>query len=356
MRLKEDIIMSSTDLHTLDRTDLDQGPTAPIAGRMSPEMISEAPSTSAFPEHTLESYKAAISQSTSTSAAPEHTLDAYEAAIETVDAAIDPYSNFNFRVEFGDGDVAREASAPTEYSSSTYEDINVFDTTTTRSTDFLGGGGATRSSETINGTLDDDLIYGGDGSQSIHAYWGNDTVYAGDGNDFVNGGDGSDDIYGEQGNDVLWAGGGSVNDVYGGSGHDEIRMGGGGDVDAGSGNDFIDMGSARVLAEGGTGADQFHWGGEIGERDIIKDFELGVDTFSFDKGFFLTGPGDTLNDVMFAHQEGDNVMITVHSRDYGEENLVRLWNLDVNDVQARIDNGTILSVETNFDGADDLFF
>ena len=86
--------------------------------------------------------------------------------------------------------------------------------TTTVGTDMIFGG---NGDDTINSGAGNDLICGGNGGGIINGSLGDDTIDGGNGNDTLRGGDGNDLIFGGGGNDTLE--GGNDNDTLnGGSG------------------------------------------------------------------------------------------------------------------------------------------
>jgi Ca2+-binding RTX toxin-like protein len=66
--------------------------------------------------------------------------------------------------------------------------------------------------------------------------------------------------------------------VYGGAGNDAI--------DGGAGNDWIDGGAGNDTLTGGAGADNFVFNVLDNTKDIIKDFDRGVDHLVFDHNVF----------------------------------------------------------------------
>lgn len=132
------------------------------------------------------------------------------------------------------------------------------------------------STGTGNNVSDDDVIYGGDGADTIYGIGGDDMISGGRGDDSLHGNSGDDTIYGSYGNDRL----------EGNSGNDSLS--GGGDADylsGGSGNDTLmgDSGSDTML--GGSGADAMYGGS-------------GLDTLSGNSGddlLFGENGNDTLN-------------------------------------------------------------
>jgi Ca2+-binding RTX toxin-like protein len=90
--------------------------------------------------------------------------------------------------------------------------------TTTVGTDMIFGG---NGDDTINAGAGNDLICGGNGGGTINAGLGDDTVDGGNGNDTLIGGDGNDRLLGGNGNDTMTGGTGA--DFFdGGSGTDTV--------------------------------------------------------------------------------------------------------------------------------------
>ena len=85
----------------------------------------------------------------------------------------------------------------------------------------------------LNGTVRDDLMFGGRGNDVIHGRAGNEVIYGGPGNDRIDGGPGNDRIDGGPGNDrivdhrgatvVLPQAGINRVDVADGRGNDRVR-------------------------------------------------------------------------------------------------------------------------------------
>lgn len=82
------------------------------------------------------------------------------------------------------------------------------DTTTDGSDIIYAGDG----NDTIFAGGLDDVVYAAGGNDFVDAGSGKDTVFAGLGNDFVIGGFGDDELFGEDGNDVVWGGLAEVDD------------------------------------------------------------------------------------------------------------------------------------------------
>lgn len=124
-----------------------------------------------------------------------------------------------------------------------------------------------------------------------------------DGNDIIKGNGGADDIDGGKGKDVLKGGSGG-DTLSGGGGKDVIRGGGGGDTLAGG------KGSDKLW--GGAGVDTFVFAAGA-DRDVIRDFEAGVDTLEF------TGLGPLSEVLALADESGGDTYF-----DFGDGDLLIL--------------------------------
>ncbi|MEO1611528.1 MAG: matrixin family metalloprotease [Pseudomonadota bacterium] len=117
-----------------------------------------------------------------------------------------------------------------------------------------GGSGA----DTLEGGGDADVIAGGGGDDRLRGGLHDDMLAGGDGDDRLFGGRGADTLRGDGGDDAL----------RGGGGEDVLRGGGGGDRLIGGGGDD--------MLNGGGGRDVFVFSDRTG-RDMIRDFEDGLD-------------------------------------------------------------------------------
>ena len=121
----------------------------------------------------------------------------------------------------------------------------------------------TNKTEVINigtTTVGSDMIFGGNGDDTINAGAGNDLVCGGNGGGVVNGGLGDDTLDGGNGNDTLR--GGDGNDlILGGGGNDILEGGNDNDIiDGGAGNDTLRGESGDDTLTGGAGSDSFNGG------------------------------------------------------------------------------------------------
>ena len=130
------------------------------------------------------------------------------------------------------------------------ETINIG--TTTVGTDMIFGG---NGDDTINSGAGNDLICGGNGGGAVNAGLGDDTIDGGNGNDTLRGGDGNDLIFGGGGNDTLE--GGNDNDT----------------LDGGAGTDILRGESGDDTLTGGSGPDSFNGGPG---NDTATDFNAGM--------------------------------------------------------------------------------
>ena len=102
--------------------------------------------------------------------------------------------------------------------------------------DTIYGGDGT---DLIRGGAGNDFLYGENGSDTVDGGTGNDRLFGGTGNDFLNGDEGNDTLFGGLGNDRLF--GGTGNDkLFGDAGNDTLIGGTGSDVlTGGAGNDVF---------------------------------------------------------------------------------------------------------------------
>ncbi|MEL6217081.1 MAG: hypothetical protein AAFR79_01245 [Pseudomonadota bacterium] len=180
----------------------------------------------------------------------------------------------------------------------------------------------TSGDDTLDGGNSADIIYGNDGDDEINGNAGNDTLYGGRGGDNIDGGSGDDVIYGGDETDIIW----------GGSGDDWIE--------GGDGIDFISTGS---------GADVVHYDehptptsySPVG-TDWLTDFELGVDRLSFSDTFLNDGIVDMADRFIAVEGAGGfGVELHAFTSFAGLEEIVYFTDLELADVQASIDDGSL---------------
>ncbi|MBP0006510.1 MAG: S8 family serine peptidase [Cyanobacteria bacterium SBC] len=141
-------------------------------------------------------------------------------------------------------------------------------------------------------TVDDSgerIYFGNRGNDSMEGFAGSDTIASGRDNDTIDGGQGNDILFGNLGNDVLsghadddWGFGGQDDDwVLGNSGND--RLYGDRDRDTLYGGVGIDTLTGGPMSHEGDGLpDTFAL--DAGERDVITDFENGIDRIMLPNG------------------------------------------------------------------------
>jgi Ca2+-binding RTX toxin-like protein len=202
--------------------------------------------------------------------------------------------------------------------------------------------GNSASSEDIDGTNYNDLIFGGTwaspfydtGDDDIDADDGHDTVYGGDGDDMIGGGDGDDYLEGDEGNDTLGGGddddflvGGYGDDTLNGGDDYDILAGGPGrdTLNGGNGNDFIvsDAADWPDFIDGGSGSEDFL---EIDRNGVSDDLTLdlsdpadeqelgdGTTVVNIERASFYGGSGDdtftggSLEDLAIGRRGADSL-------------------------------------------------
>lgn len=160
--------------------------------------------------------------------------------------------------------------------------------------------------DTIDGSTNNDLIFGNEGEDIIRGNVGNDSLFggkgkdailAGEGNDSINGGQDGDVVFGESGNDVL----------VGGKGNDFLL--------SGNGNDTLVGGVGRDILLSGQENGSFKIGGtnlfvlqaeagvtDINNVDLILNFRQTFDKIGLSDGL-------TVNDIVLENLT--NVPLTV---------------------------------------------
>lgn len=177
----------------------------------------------------------------------------------------------------------------------------------------------------IEGGIGKDRLFGGNGNDDLFGGSANDRIKSAGGNDFVFGGAGGDKLDGNGGADYL-VGGGGGDQINGNAEADQLFGGAGSDaLFGGSGDDRLTDGAGAMdQMTGGLGADVFILTDD-GERDVINDFENGIDLID------LRAEGAmSFLDITLA-QSGNKVIAR-----YGDDTLVIKANgpLDVLDLSA----------------------
>ncbi|OLT59151.1 calcium-binding protein [Moorena bouillonii] len=127
----------------------------------------------------------------------------------------------------------------------------------------------TSGNDSLFGSVENDQIEGLAGNDTIFGSEGINTLLGGDGNDVIYGGSKLDVIRGGSGNDTIFASEGN-NEIFGGSGDDIIYSGSGNDlINSGSGDDTLWLGGGDdlIVLQSGNGF------------DTIKNFQLGLTIF-----------------------------------------------------------------------------
>ena len=113
----------------------------------------------------------------------------------------------------------------------------------------------------VMGSVGDDRIVGGNGSNVIMGLEGNDIIRGGNGDNIIIGGPGDNQLYGGQGNNIILGSGTGTNQLYGGGGNNIVIAGQGSTlIVAGKGNDKLYGGGGNNVFIGGPGADYFACG------------------------------------------------------------------------------------------------
>lgn len=162
--------------------------------------------------------------------------------------------------------------------------------------------------DTIDGSTNNDLIFGNEGEDIIRGIFGNDSLFGGKGKDAILGGDGNDSINGGQDGDFIF--GESGNDVLvGGKGNDFLV--------AGNGNDTLIGGLGRDLLGGFTENNPIKIGGsnlyvlqaeagvtDVNNADLIVSFRPALDKIGLADGL-------TVNDIVLENLT--NVPLTLQA-------------------------------------------
>ncbi|MEM1300670.1 MAG: calcium-binding protein [Pseudomonadota bacterium] len=200
------------------------------------------------------------------------------------------------------------------------------------------------------GTFGDDFMVGTNGADFLVPIEGNDIVHGGDGNDLIVELTGHNSLYGDAGIDAI-IGGDQTDEIFGGLDNDILRGKEGDDFLSGDhGDDWLTGGEGEDDLLGGAGADTFYWAAmdDDGGKDDILDFELGIDSLYFTEdsgGQSYFAPHAVLSDVIIALDNGANTEILVNHHSEGWLVVADIHNIDHLDVQAAIDDGSILGSE-----------
>jgi Ca2+-binding RTX toxin-like protein len=213
------------------------------------------------------------------------------------DTIIENYNSSNDAIRFDDGIVASDLVVTVQGDdlvigiSGTTDQITIKGDRGARIEIFEVGGVAltytqilslieSESSETLLGTVGDDVLSGTAKRSEIYGFEGNDTLSGEAGDDLLDGGLGNDVLQGNAGSDEMY--GGEGDDVLeGGSGDDELN--------GGEGNDTLDGGAGRDALFGGGGTNVYRY-----ERGNELD-DISLDPLS--TATIETGLGISLDDI-----------------------------------------------------------
>lgn len=246
---------------------------------------------------------------------------------------------------FGDNFVNGGVGSDTVFFGNASVDVNLFTGQTWRA----DGNDVLTSVENVVSGSGNDGIVGSNGANHISSGSGHDYIGGLAGNDTIEAGAGNDEIFGDDGVDFLYGGSGA-DTIHGGDGDDNIAGGLQSDrITGGAGNDDIAT---------GFGADVLVWNHGDADaapgQDYVTDFNLAEDTFHFGAGFFADDPGAALIERLFAWDSGtgDSYLMANTASD-GWVSIAFLDDVLAGDLNQKILNGSILDVETVFDGPGD---
>lgn len=143
----------------------------------------------------------------------------------------------------------------------------------------------------MNGGDLGDIMFGGDGKDTMNGDAGNDAMFGGDGADTMSGGEGNDLMFGGNGGDTMTGDAGN-DTLFGNSGDDTITTSLDQDtIDAGKGDDLIiifggENGNGEgneTYATGGTGVNYFQFmAGAYGDLELESEGEDTLDFSGYD--------------------------------------------------------------------------
>ena len=177
----------------------------------------------------------------------------------------------------------------------------------------------TQPPQSSGGSTADDMIFGGNGNNTLTGGAGRDVISGGAGHDTLNGGNGDDTLMGRSGNDVI-NGDDGADMMFGGAGDDQIWGGNGHDIlHGGAGDDTISGGAGNDILFGDAGADEFIFDGGT---DTIADFAQGIDHITLDPAVWtgLTSADDVLR--LYGTHTGSQMVI-----DFGDGNVLVIENV-----------------------------
>jgi Ca2+-binding RTX toxin-like protein len=130
----------------------------------------------------------------------------------------------------------------------------------------------------FTGNAGNDAVATGNGNDSLSGGADNDSLTGSGGNDTLDGGTGADSLAGGTGNDLLVGSDTGIDTLLGGTGDDTMRMGEDDVVDAGDGDDVVEVSgdlSGPMTVVGGLGTDRLDPQGALafGSGVVFQDIE-----------------------------------------------------------------------------------
>lgn len=162
------------------------------------------------------------------------------------------------------------------------------------------------NADLIQGTSEQEAVFGGAGNDTIYTRQGNDIVYGGSGNDYIDTCEDDDLVFGEDGNDTILAGLGN-DTVYGGAGDDSIDAGQGNNFVYGEdGNDYIKTGIGNNFIDAGSGNDKIYLNNNNNDTIIGGKGDDWIVTYSGSTSLIIFNYGDG-NDTIEAAQGDETI-------------------------------------------------
>jgi Ca2+-binding RTX toxin-like protein len=177
----------------------------------------------------------------------------------------------------------------------------------------------------VLGNGNNDLLFGGLGDDQVHGGTGDDVIYGDHGGDVIYGGEGNDTIHGAEGEDIMR--GGLGNDmIFGGDGGDVLRGGWGNDrLYGGLGDDILSGGMGDDVLKGEGGSDTFLFTNDQNGRDVIIDFEDGIDILNINHhngGFDTLTISETNGNTTIIYDSGIIVLLDTSISSITEDDFI----------------------------------
>jgi Ca2+-binding RTX toxin-like protein len=223
------------------------------------------------------------------------------------------------------------------------------------------------SANRLEGTLEDETLFGRGGNDTLIGATGNDALYGGLGNDRIDGGQGTDRAYftgnvattvnlsittaqntGHGSDSII-----NVEHVTSGRGNDRLTGNSAGNslvsnagndtLIGGAGNDALNGGAGSDLLNGGSGADNFVFNTALvsGNVDRINDFSALADTIRLENAIFNGLAAGTLGASAFVRNTSGNA-VDASDRIIYESDTGRLYfDRDGNGAAAKVHFATL---------------